>query len=78
MNDYLFWWETKINTFRANCSTYNNIFYARKGGFNMYMYAYSTLITYFRDAHDRFTGAKPENKLRRGRNEKRTNNKPEV
>jgi hypothetical protein len=44
----------------------------------MYRYAYSTLSTYFHDAHERFTGAKPENKLRRKRNEQRTNDKPEV
>jgi hypothetical protein len=85
MNDYLFWWETKINTFRAICSTYTNIFEARKGGFNMYWDAFFGKTDFteyfynkFNSEWNKFTGLNPENKLRKKRNEQRTNNTKEV
>jgi hypothetical protein len=77
MNNYLFWWETKINTYRAICSTYTDIFEASKGGFSNYLLAYS-FMTQFDSEWRKFTGREPVDKLRQGRDEKRTNDKKEV
>jgi len=85
MNDYLFLWESKINTFQAVCSTYTDIFEAKKGGYKMYWDAFfgeteytQYFYTKFNTEYQKRTGLFPHDKVLRGKDEKRANNKPEV
>lgn len=77
-NDYFFIWESEIETFRRVCTTYVDIFEARKGGLNMYIKAFEKYYKNFKEAHDKLFGLNPKNISRKNKEEERVNNRPEM
>lgn len=77
-NDFLFLWETGIETFRAQCTTYANIFEAREAGLQMYNFVFSGYYNEFAKMHNKLLGLSPYDKTLKDKEENRVNNRPEM
>ncbi len=77
-NDYLYIWETKIESFKNPCQAFPNISEAKEAALNMYKFVFSSYYTQFSSVHNQLLGLSPENDILKDREEQRVNNSKEI
>ncbi len=78
MNNWLFKWETEIETYHQECSTFVNLNEAKSGGLIFYRSAFSKYYAEYTEVRDRFVGHEPKNEILERKEELRVNNYKEV